>query len=169
VAHVAGLDASSIARGLGRGFRAPHRTVLFEAGDRLVLDDSYNASPDTMAAALELLATLPGRRIAVLGAMRELGDGALDAHLDVGRLAARHAHRLQVVGSEAEPIAEGARAAGMAPDAVSVDADRDAALRRLLATSRPGDVVLVKASRAAELELIVEGLLRAFAGEAVRA
>ena len=54
-----------------------------------MLDDSYNAAPDSMAAALELLGSLPGRRIAVLGEMLELGDGSREAHLAVGRLVPR--------------------------------------------------------------------------------
>ncbi|MDQ3870239.1 MAG: UDP-N-acetylmuramoyl-tripeptide--D-alanyl-D-alanine ligase, partial [Chloroflexota bacterium] len=82
-----GMSVESIERGLRRGFRAPHRTALLEAGDWRILDDSYNAAPDSMAAALELLAALPGRRIAVLGEMLELGDGAWEAHRQVGQLA----------------------------------------------------------------------------------
>lgn len=161
VGHAAGLDAAAIARGLSRGFRAPHRTALLKTGRWSVLDDSYNAAPDSMIAALELLATLPGRHVAVLGEMLELGDDSVDAHRQVGMTAARLAQRLVVVGAEARPIADGARSAGMAAGAVAAVADRAAALELLLRESRDGDTILVKASRGAELDLLVDPLVRA--------
>ena len=95
------------------GFRAPHRTQLLRAGEWRILDDSYNAAPDSMAAALELLATLPGRHVAVLGEMLELGEGSDEAHREVGRRAAALADRLVVVGDGARLIAESAVASGM--------------------------------------------------------
>ncbi len=163
VGLAAGLDAASIARGLARGFRAPHRTQLVRAGQWRILDDSYNAAPDSMAAALELLASLPGRRVAVLGEMLELGEGSHEAHLEVGRRAAELADRLVVVGSGAAEIAAGAAGAGMAADRVTLAEDRDAAVKMLLAELRPGDTVLVKASRGAALDLIVDALVAATA------
>jgi UDP-N-acetylmuramoyl-tripeptide--D-alanyl-D-alanine ligase len=164
VGVAAGLDAASIARGLARGFRAPHRTQLLHAGDWRILDDSYNAAPDSMAAALELLGSLPGRRVAVLGEMLELGEGSRDAHLEVGRRAAGVADRLVVVGSGASEIAAGAAGAGMDAERITLVADRDAAMHVLLTELRPGDTVLVKASRGVALDLVVDALLAA-AGE----
>src|SRR5918994_204593 len=92
--------------GFARGFQAPHRTSLVRLPDRLVLDDSYNASPDSMTSALELLGTLPGRKVAVLGEMMELGEGTVPGHLEVGRRAAADADRLLVVGAGAGAIAD---------------------------------------------------------------
>lgn len=169
VAHVAGMDHATIARGVARGFRAPHRTSLVRLADRMVLDDSYNASPDSVAAALDLLATLPGRRIAVLGEMMELGEGTRSGHLAVGRHAASLADRLLVVGDGAAAIAEGAQAAGMAPGAIARVADREAATAWLATESRPGDAILVKASRGAALDLVVDDLVRLFGDAGVRA
>jgi UDP-N-acetylmuramoyl-tripeptide--D-alanyl-D-alanine ligase len=169
VAHVAGLDHATIGRGIARGFRAPHRTALVRLPDRMVLDDSYNASPDSVAAALDLLATLPGRRIAVLGEMMELGDGTHTGHLAVGRHAAPIADRLVVVGEGAAAIADGAAEAGMAPDRIVRVADRAAATAWLVAESRPADAILVKASRGAALDLVVEDLVRLFGDEGARA
>ena len=163
VGVAAGLDTASIVRGLARGFRAPHRTQLLRAGEWRILDDSYNAAPDSMAAALELLASLPGRRVAVLGEMLELGEGSREAHLEVGRRAAELADQLVVVGPGAAGIAAGAAGAGMTPDKLTLAADRDAAIEVLLAELRPGDTVLVKASRGAALDLIVDALVAATA------
>jgi UDP-N-acetylmuramoyl-tripeptide--D-alanyl-D-alanine ligase len=167
VGHVAGLDAATIARGLARGSRAPHRTTLVETARWRVLDDSYNAAPDSMAAALDLLATLPGRRVAVLGEMLELGDEGPQAHRAVGRLVPERADRLVAVGPGARDIADGAIEAGMDPALVSVPDDREAAGALLLADATPGDTILVKASRGAALEVLVEALVEAGGGPLV--
>ena len=116
-----------------------------------------------MAAALDLLTDLPGRRIAVLGGMLELGDASEASHIRTGAVAAAACALLVTVGSEARDIARGAREAGMAPDAIVEVLDRAEALAELTATLRPGDVVLVKASRGAELDRLVESLRSALA------
>ena len=151
----AGLDLDLIAAGLRRGWQAPHRDQIVRAGSLTILDDSYNASPASMIAALELLATLPGRHVAVLGEMLELGEAHDRGHREVGAAAAGLADVVVVVGQGAAGIAAGAASLGEAVVAVP---DRDAALAVLRAMLRPGDAVLVKASRGAELELIVESL-----------
>ena len=106
-----------------------------------------------MIAALELLATLPGRHVAVLGEMRELGDAHDRGHREVGEAAAGLADMVVVVGEQAAGIAAGAASLGEAVVAVP---DREAALAVLRRKLRPGDAVLVKASRGAELEWLVE-------------
>jgi UDP-N-acetylmuramoyl-tripeptide--D-alanyl-D-alanine ligase len=168
VGFAAGLATEEIVRGLERGFRAPHRTQLLHAGEWRILDDSYNAAPDSMAAALELLATLPGRHVAVLGEMLELGEGSDEAHREVGRRAAQLADRLVVVGDSARLIAESAAAGGMSADAVDQVPDRDAAVALLRRELHPGDSVLVKASRGAELDLLVDALVAAAAEAGAR-
>ncbi len=122
-----------------------------------VLDDTYNANPDSMRAALRTLGTLPGtgRRIAVLGRMGELGEAAEAAHRSVGDAAARSgADRLIAVGPEAAPIAEAARAAGLAE--VHHVEDPAAAAALLAELAAPGDLILLKASRAARMERVLE-------------
>jgi UDP-N-acetylmuramoyl-tripeptide--D-alanyl-D-alanine ligase len=161
VAIVAGMTADDIVAGLAHEIDVPHRSQLVRAGEWTILDDSYNASPDAVEAALDLLAELPGRAIAVLGEMSELGDAADAEHLRVGRYAAAHSQRLLLVGAGAQGIADGAIEAGMAPADIDVVADRDDALTLLLAQLRPGDRVLVKASRAAALDLLVDRLVLA--------
>lgn len=168
VGFAAGLATEEIVRGLEQGFRAPHRTHLLRAGHWRILDDSYNAAPDSMAAALELLATLPGRHVAVLGEMLELGDGSDEAHREVGRRAAALAERLVVVGDGARLIAEGAVASGMPVSAVDQVPDRAAAVALLMRELRPGDSVLVKASRGVELDLVVNALIAAAPGTVVQ-
>ncbi|CAN5566069.1 UDP-N-acetylmuramoyl-tripeptide--D-alanyl-D-alanine ligase [soil metagenome] len=158
VGLASGLDLDAITRGLARGFAAPHRTALIAAGQWRILDDSYNAAPDSMAAALHLLSTLPGRRVAVLGEMLELGETSAEAHQTVGRLVAGIAELLVTVGPAAAAIAEGARAAGLEAGRVFETTDRTSALAVLLQRLRPGDVILVKASRGAALDWLVERL-----------
>jgi len=155
VGLAAGLDLDLITAGLGRGWSAPHRDQIVRVGSLTILDDSYNASPASMVAALELLATLPGRHVAVLGEMRELGEAHERGHRDVGAAAADLADIVVVVGREASGIAAGAVSLGEAVVAVP---DRDGALAVLRDMLRPGDSVLVKASRGVELESIVESL-----------
>jgi UDP-N-acetylmuramoyl-tripeptide--D-alanyl-D-alanine ligase len=158
VGLAAGMDPPAIARALARGWSAPHRAELHHAGGVTIVDDAYNASPASVRAALDLLAGLPGRRVAVLGTMLELGDGHDDGHRAVGDAAAQVADLLVVVGSEATAIADGAVSAGLAAERVLAVPDRDAALDALRPRLREGDVVLVKASRGIELDRLVDRL-----------
>jgi UDP-N-acetylmuramoyl-tripeptide--D-alanyl-D-alanine ligase len=163
VGLAAGMPLDQISEGLGAGWAAPHRGQLERAGGVTIVDDSYNASPASMLAALELLAGLGGRRVAVLGEMLELGEGSLPGHLQVGRAAAGACALLVTVGPGAAAIAAGARAAGMAEADIVETADRPGALAALHERLAPGDAVLVKASRGASLDLLVADLVRALA------
>jgi UDP-N-acetylmuramoyl-tripeptide--D-alanyl-D-alanine ligase len=111
-----------------------------------------------VTAALDLLAGLPGRRIAVLGEMLELGKGATSGHREVGTAAAATSDLLIVVGSGASGIAAGAKAGGLDESRILEARDREAALDLLRVRLRDGDVVLVKASRGVELDLLVDAL-----------
>ncbi len=127
-----------------------------------VVNDAYNANPESMRAALAALAGLPGeRRIAVLGGMAELGPGAPAEHERLGRdAAAGDVDVIVAVGPDAVGIADGAVAAGRRAGEESVHvADRTAARELLDGLLRPGDVVLVKASRSYALELLAADLL----------
>ena len=167
VGLAAGLPLDTVVAALAGGWSAPHRGQLVRTGGVMIVDDSYNASPGSVAAALELLGGMPGRRIAVLGEMLELGDEHEAGHERVGAAAAAVADRLIVVGEGAAAIETGARDAGLDATAISVVADRGAARARLLADLRPGDVVLVKASRGIALDILVDELVAALGpGEA---
>jgi UDP-N-acetylmuramoyl-tripeptide--D-alanyl-D-alanine ligase len=128
-----------------------------------VVNDAYNANPESMRAALAALAGLPGtRRIAVLGGMAELGPGAAAEHERLGRDAvAAGADLIVAVGADALGIATGARAAGLTGEGSVHVPDRAAARALLSEVLRPGDVVLVKASRSYGLEQLAEDLLGA--------
>jgi UDP-N-acetylmuramoyl-tripeptide--D-alanyl-D-alanine ligase len=158
VGLAAGMSLDDIEAGLGDGWAALHRAQLVRAGGVTIVDDSYNASPASVSAALELLAGLSGRRIAVLGEMLELGAGHVEGHRSVGAAAVGVVELLVVVGRGAAPIAQAARDAGLAGDRVIEVADRDGALDALRPRLRDGDVVLVKASRGVELDLLVDAL-----------
>ncbi|MEA2518060.1 MAG: UDP-N-acetylmuramoyl-tripeptide--D-alanyl-D-alanine ligase, partial [Chloroflexota bacterium] len=88
VGRAAGIAPDAIVAALATGWSAPHRTQLVRAGGVTIVDDSYNASPGSVAAALDLLAGMPGRRIAVLGEMLELGDEHEAGHERAGAAAA---------------------------------------------------------------------------------
>ena len=150
-------DATATSRG---------RMEVHERADGVtVVDDAYNANPDSMRAALKALASIgrgrPGARtIAVLGEMRELGESAQDEHDAVGRLAVRlDIHQLLVVGQPAKPIHLGASLEGSwGNESVFVE-DTDAAAEWLHRNVVPGDVVLFKASNAVQLSRVAHALL----------
>jgi UDP-N-acetylmuramoyl-tripeptide--D-alanyl-D-alanine ligase len=164
----AGLELDELLPGLAARSTAPHRSVVIRAGGVAIVDDSYNAAPGSVRAALDLLGGLPGRRVAVLGELRELGSAHDTGHLGVGEVAGNTLDLLVVVdggpGGAAEGITVGARAAGLAPDRVLVVADADAAVEVLGDRLARGDVVLVKASRGVALERVVDGLVAALGG-----
>jgi UDP-N-acetylmuramoyl-tripeptide--D-alanyl-D-alanine ligase len=154
-----GLSSAELLRGLAECKPAKMRLQPWDWNGVLVLDDAYNANVDSMFAALDTLRELPcdGRRVAVLGDMGELGNYSPVAHAEVGRRAAESgADHLFAVGDMAAVTAQAARDAGLKSIAQFADALAAAeALKRFL---KPGDVVLLKASRSARLERLAEAL-----------
>jgi UDP-N-acetylmuramoyl-tripeptide--D-alanyl-D-alanine ligase len=120
-----------------------------------ILDDTYNANPDSMVAALETIGSMPasGRKIAVLGRMGELGIHASEGYRRVGERAALELDTLICVGNEAEVIATAATGKGMKD--VRTVADNPEAAKLLSSLCKQGDLVLLKASRSARLEEIL--------------
>ena len=157
-AAVAAGVAPAIARdGMRRVRPVAGRLVARHLGAHLILDDTYNANPASMAAGLAVLAEHQGRRVAVLGAMGELGDASDAAHLRVGALAAGHGLPLITVGDAAQRIGEGYRAAGGNAWNHATDRAKAVALVRGILAQGPS-TVLVKASRSAALDQVVRGL-----------
>jgi UDP-N-acetylmuramoyl-tripeptide--D-alanyl-D-alanine ligase len=168
-ALAAGMTPAAVAAALSAaGPRSRWRMEVTRRDDGVtVVNDAYNANPESMRAALAALAGLPaGRRIAVLGAMAELGPDAAAEHERLGSdAAAAGVDLLVAVGPDAVGIAEGAAAAGRRPGEEWVHVpDRAAAHELLTRTLRAGDVVLVKASRSYGLELLAADLLPTGAG-----
>lgn len=136
-----------------------------------IINDAYNANPESMRAALRTLVSLArpehGRTWAVLGAMRELGAATIEEHDAIGRLAVRlDVHRLIAVGDTARVIHLGAQQEGSWDNESAWVPDVDAAIAAIAAEVAPGDVVLVKASRSEGLERVAFGLLSAESGSA---
>lgn len=126
-----------------------------------ILDDTYNASPDSTLAALNLLDDLNGRKVAVLGDMRELGAYEAEGHEKVGVRAAAVLDRLITVGELGRMIGEAALTAGMSPAAVYFAQDNAEAIDALRKILQPGDTVLIKGSRALQMEEIVTAVAQA--------
>jgi UDP-N-acetylmuramyl pentapeptide synthase len=159
-----GLTINEIAEGLERfhpqaGRMRPIRGIK----QTLILDDSYNAAPASMAAALEVLRCFEvpesSRRIAVLGRMGELGRYSVDEHRLLGLRTAEVADLLVCVGEEARDIRRGAIEAGMDENAIQYFLNSTEAGRWLDFNVKSGDVVLVKGSQSARMEKVVKDLM----------
>ena len=163
VGYSFGLPASTIAEGL---ILAQPPSMRFQTSythrGALIIDDAYNANPDSMRAALSTLQQMDvaGRRIAVLGDMGELGENSQMFHRQLGVCAARSDLDLLIcVGALAGDIAESAVEAGMPEENVKLFPDRASVIEYLSPSLAKGDVVLVKASHAMRFDLIVKGLV----------
>jgi len=157
------ISPDEIAHGLGRASMADGRMELHETPEGIrIINDAYNANPASMAAALRSARWMAGEGscIAVLGQMAELGPVSRDEHLRIGELAVRLGiHTLVVVGEEAGMIAAGARHEGVEPQRLHSVGDVAQAVEVVRSAARPGDLVLVKASRVARLERVAHALL----------
>ena len=158
VGLVEGLNWDEIVRGL-HGLSAQLRLVAVPGpNDSIILDDTYNSSPESALAALNLLADLEGRRIAVLGDMLELGPVEEESHRLVGRRARDVAQVLVTVGPLGRLIASAALDVGMPADRVFVADDSAEAVTALEKIVEPADVILVKGSRGVHMDQIVSAL-----------
>lgn len=158
-----GIELSRIATALAHSAPESSRQELLQTTQgATIINDAYNANPDSMRASLEMLAALSvsGRRIAILGDMAELGRWADRAHRSMGHLVATLGiDRLVCVGDKAQRIGEGALSAGMDAHAIVYASSSAQALDALSDWVEPDDAVLVKASRSMGLEDVVKGLI----------
>lgn len=155
VALEEGMALDEIASALGSARPDLRLRVLEGPNGSVIIDDSYNASPAATLAALDLLSEMPGRRIALLGEMRELGAAEEEGHRSAGARAAKTCDLLFVAGQRCKPLAEAAAAGGLEVRWVE-PAGAAGILRKEL---RPGDCLLVKASRAMGFEAVVDALV----------
>ncbi len=166
-----GLAAAAVASALDVGLKdiseglqcfkpLPQRTEIIKKKDVTILFDAYNANPDSVCAALDLLINTPikGKRIALLGEMLELGPSTKAAHFEIGQQVARlGVDRLIAVGPSSEEMGKGARNTGMPMESIVVARDIDEAKASLTQFVHAGDLLLMKASRGMCLERLLEG------------
>ena len=152
VGYVTGVDPAAAASALANYVPAGMRQNLVQVGGVQVIEDCYNASPDSMRAALQTLGKLPvHRRYAVLGAMLELGDYAKEAHTQVGKMAAENGiDGVLAYGADAAYIVEAAKQAGL--ENARLFDTKEALAQSLAQQVKPGDGVLFKGSRGMHLE-----------------
>lgn len=152
VGYVTGVEPAAAASALANYVPAGMRQNLVQVGGVQVIEDCYNASPDSMRAALQTLGKLPvHRRYAVLGAMLELGDYAKEAHTQVGKMAAENGiDGVLAYGADAAYIVEAAKQAGL--ENARLFDTKEALAQSLAQQVQPGDGVLFKGSRGMHLE-----------------
>ncbi len=160
-ATVVGVSMQAIVAGLESFQPCPGRMELIELpGDVVILEDSYNANPLSVRAALDALHDLgtPGRRIAVLADMLELGPSAPELHQQIGAIIPERADWLFTYGALAKEIAQGARGAGLDAARIFSEANHDELIEHLLELLKPGDRVLIKGSRGMRMEKVTAAL-----------
>ena len=163
VGSLVGMGEYEIRRGLLNFRQTGMRQNVYPIRDFWVLEDCYNAAPESMQAALKVLAQVAagkgGRRIAVLGEMREMGNYSETGHRNVGKAAAElPVDLLYTFGQEASYIAQGALENGLSPTQIKQYKDLNAPeelASELKKIVRAGDVLLFKASRAVALERVI--------------
>ena len=135
------------------------RQEILEKNGFTIINDCYNAGPESMAAALNVLGNRPGRHIAVLGDMLELGDCANAEHYKIGRIAAEKADIVYAYGPHSARVKDGTITGGMPESHGNAFLDRDELVRALKKAAKPGDVILFKGSHGMHLEQILEAFL----------
>lgn len=158
VGIVEGLTWGEIIHGLQRSPTQLRLVAVRSSSGALILDDTYNASPESTLASLQILHEMKGRRIAVLGDMLELGPYEQSGHEKVGVRAAEVADVLVAVGELSKIIARAAREAGMKPEKIFWVPDTSQAIEVLRPLLKEGDVVLIKGSHGLRMDRIVSAL-----------
>lgn len=168
-----GFDLGAMSKRLGLASVPSMRFQVLKIDGITVFDDAYNANPGSLSTALGELSRLAsaergklsGRRIAVLGTMRELGTRSAEYHRAVGRKAAECVDDLIAVGAHASDYLEGARRGGLSSSNFAAAENREGAKRLLLNRVKVGDFVLIKASRSEELDRLVGEIRSEIRGE----
>ena len=155
-----GVTPECITEALGNFRNMAGRQEIFEANGYTVIKDCYNAGPESMAAALAVLGKKPGRRIAVLGDMLELGKRAPAEHYRIGRITAENADMLFAYGPNSGRVVSGAITGGMSNVHAHAFDDQQKLAAALKAIVKCGDVLLFKGSHGMHMEHILERLLQ---------
>lgn len=152
VGWLLGVDGDDIAAALAEYQPDGRRQKLYEKNGFTIYEDCYNASPDSMKAALRVLGEQSGHKLAALGSMLELGDHAAEGHRETGLAAAQYADAVYLFGGNAADMAAGAREGGMAEEKIKIFDTHEALADALKADAQPGDALLFKGSRGMRME-----------------
>ncbi|MBU6231094.1 UDP-N-acetylmuramoyl-tripeptide--D-alanyl-D-alanine ligase [Patescibacteria group bacterium] len=162
-AQARGIDAEKIAEGIN-SYEAPRgrMNIIEGANGSMIIDDTYNSSPDAAEAALETIKSLrcAGSKIAVLGDMMELGKFSAEEHRKIGAVAASSVDRLVTVGPRSRATAEEAGKKGLSQAMIASFDSADEAASFLKPLVGPGDTILVKGSQSVRMERVVKALMR---------
>ncbi len=154
-----GIDTECVVDGLSRFVPMSGRMEIMRWGGITIINDTYNANPESVEVAVKTVSIMPGRRIAVLGGMHELGGFSGMAHRDVGSIVGREGMDMLVaIGDFKDDMCDGALRGGMEKESVFAPRDKRDTIAVLKEIIRYGDVVLVKGSRAEGMEEIIEEL-----------
>jgi UDP-N-acetylmuramoyl-tripeptide--D-alanyl-D-alanine ligase len=165
-ANALGIGIETIVVGLSSFTPYDKRFKLEDLGSIVLIDDSYNANPASVGAALLTLRELKGakRAIAVLGDMLELGEESISAHRDAGHLAATCVERLYLYGEMGDVVAEAALEAGMPDNEIVRASSHDEILQDIIKDHLDGDYIMVKGSRGMRMDIVSSALRETFSG-----
>ena len=155
-----GVPNEEIQRNLSRFQNMAGRQEIFEKNGYTIIRDCYNAGPESMAAALNVLGNRPGRHVAVLGDMLELGPCTRAEHYKVGRIAAEKVDLLLAYGPNSEATLNGAQTGGMSQKFARAFTDKEKMIQVLKLLAKPGDAILFKGSRGMRMEQVLEAFLQ---------
>lgn len=161
-AMLSGATPENMAAGLATFENSGMRQKIYEKNGYIILEDCYNAGPESMEAALNVLAerSSKGRRIAVLGDMLELGSSSMAEHYRIGRLAVGKADLIFAYGVNATRVVTGAVTGGMNPARAMYYDEQDQLIHELKAKAQPGDTLLFKGSRGMKMERVLQLFLK---------
>ena len=155
-----GVTTDNITKSLAQFQNMAGRQEIYEVKGYTIIQDCYNAGPESMAAALAVLSNKPGRRVAVLGDMLELGVCTPAEHYKVGRIAAESAELVLAYGPNSARVLNGALTGGMSTNKARAFTDKDRLVQVLKQLAKPGDVILFKGSRGMRMEQVLEAFLQ---------
>ncbi len=154
-----GVSTEKISSSLSQFQNMAGRQEIFEQNGYTIIKDCYNAGPESMAAALAVLGNRPGRHVAVLGDMLELGVSTPAEHYKLGRIAAEKAEVILAYGPNSGRVLNGAMTGGMSTNKARAFTDKERLVQVLKQIAKPGDVILFKGSRGMRMEQVLEAFL----------